>query len=103
MSRVYKSDALEGLENERHDYLEGVLSEGLAHADSLACKEWHERHWVVVASLSKTLGLKGVVVLAPLVFVVMQLMNIDDHHVALADLDPSDVHTLSHAKGSADR
>jgi hypothetical protein len=58
---------------------------------------------VVVATLSKTLGPIDVVVHAPLVFVVMQLMNIDDHHVACADLNPSDVYTLSHAKRSADR
>ena len=102
MSRVYKSDALEGLENERHDYLEGVLSEGLAHADSLACKEWHERHWVVVASLSKTLGLKGVVVLAPLVFVVMQLVNIDVHYFASTYLDSPDLYTLIHAERGAE-
>jgi hypothetical protein len=100
---VNKIDSLEGLEDERHDDLEGVLSEGLAHAHTLACEERHEGHRVVVATLSKTLGPIGVVVLAPLVLVVMQLMNIYDHHVACADLDPSDVYTLSHAKRSADR
>ena len=103
MGGVDKVDTLEGFEDERHDYLEGVLSEGLAHAHTFACEEGHEGHRVVVATLSKTLGPIGVVVLAPLVFVVMQLVNIDDHHVALTNLDPSNVHTLSHAKGGADR
>lgn len=103
MSRVYKSDALEGLENERHDYLEGVLSEGLANTDALACEEGHEGHGVVVAALSKTLRLIGVVVLAPLVFVVMQLVNIDDHHFAGTDLDSPDLHIIIHAERGADR
>ena len=68
---VNKIDALESFEDNRHDDLEGVLSEGLSHTDALACEEWHEGHRVVVAALSKSLRLKGVVVFAPLVFVVM--------------------------------
>jgi hypothetical protein len=34
---VDKVDTLEGFEDERHDYLEGVLSKGLAHAHTFAC------------------------------------------------------------------
>ena len=103
MGGVNKLDALESLQDERHDDLEGVLREGLAHAHTLACEEGHEGQRVVVAALGETLGSIGVVVLAPLVLVVMQLVNVHDHHVSRADLDSSDVHSLSHAKGGADR
>ena len=58
---------------------------------------------MVVSSLSKTLGLIGVVVLAPLVFVVMQLVDIDDHHFAGTDLDSPDLHIIIHAERGADR
>lgn len=101
MGGVDKVDTLEGFEDERHDDLERILSEGLAHTDTLACKEGHEGHGMVVAALSETLGLIGVVVFAPLVFVMMQLMNIDDHHVTLVDSNSSNVYTLSHAKRGA--
>ena len=38
---VNKVESLEGLEDERHYDLEGVLSEGLAHAHTLDCEERH--------------------------------------------------------------
>ena len=103
MGGAKKIDALEGLEDERHVDLEGVLSEGLAQGETLACEEGHEGHRVVVVTIGKTLGPLGVVVLAPLVFVLMKLVNIYDHHVARADLDPFNCNTISHAKRSSIR
>ena len=103
MGGVNKIDAFEGLENERHDDLEGVLSKGLTNTDALSSEEGHERHGVVMATLSEPLRLVGVVVLAPLILIVMQLMHIDDHHVASTDMDSPDIHALSHAERGADR
>jgi hypothetical protein len=98
VGEVNKVDAFEGLENERHDDIHGVLSQGLTNTDALSCEEGHEGHGVVMAALSKTLRLEGLVVLAPLILVVMQLMNINDHHIASMDFDSPDLHGLSHAE-----
>ena len=103
VSGVNKVDALEGFENERHDNLEGVLSEGLTNTDALSSEEGHERHGVVMAALSETLRFVGVVVLAPLILIVMKLIHINYHHVASTDLNTPDLHALSHAERRADR
>ncbi len=67
-----------GLQDEWEHNFEGVLSEGLAHANSLATEERSKAHRMMMRlRFFESFRPVGIVVGAPLVLVVMELIDIN--------------------------
>jgi hypothetical protein len=80
MLRVNKLKVLVGLQNQGQDYLERIFGECFSHAHSLSTKERSEAHRVVMClTFFKPLRSVNIMVGAPLILIVMKLMNIYQH------------------------
>jgi hypothetical protein len=80
MSRVDKLKLSECLQNQGQDYLERIFGECFSHAHSFATKERSEAHRVMMClTFFKTLRSVNIMVGAPLILVVMKLMDIYQH------------------------
>ncbi len=66
------------LQDEWEQNFEGVLSEGLTHANSLATEERSKAHGMMMRlRFFESFGPVGIVIGAPLVLIVMELIDIN--------------------------
>ena len=85
-----EGEALECLQDQRHHDHKGGLSESLAKAHTLIFQEWEKTERAPVRiSVQKPLRNVLVVIIAPLVLIMMKLLNVDLHHLTLLHRDPN--------------